>query len=262
MTATLIQNYPAIDISCIFSAHGTASSPGVRRDLPYLKAEYERLDIIASAQSTFEAAHSGLNIFEENQRLHDLLPTEEALFQWVIIDPGDSRLFQQAQRMLSSSKVLGVRLPFSLRHRDIAEYADELFAFAEENGAAVMTLPVQLPSLVTFAEKYPTVTVIIPQLCTERIDEECFAEAIAGFPNLYTDTAGNIAVRNNGLEFVVETCGADKVLFASGGESLAFQKARVLLSALSPEDQQKILLENALRLFPKLAAQIRKEALP
>ena len=66
------------------------------------------------------------------------------------------------------------------------------------------------------------------------------------------------------LEFVVETCGAEKVLFASGGESLAFEKARVLLSVLSPEEQQKILLGNALSLFPELAGWLnsRKEVLP
>ena len=125
-----------------------------------------------------------------------------------------------------------------------------------------MVLPVQLPQLVTFAEKYPGVNVIVPQLCTERIDKECFAEAIAGLPNLYTDTAGIIAVRNNSLEFVVETCGAERVLFASGGESLAFEKARVLLSALSREEQEKILLYNALRLFPKIAANLGKEVRP
>lgn len=262
MTVPMIENLPAIDISCVFSIPGNAASPGVRRDLPYLKAEYERLDVIASAQSTWTAAHDGLSILEENQRLHDLIRTENALFQWVVVDPYDQASFLQAEAMLSSPKVLGIRLPFSLRRRSIAEYMDTLLAFAAEQRTTLMVLPVQLPQMVTFAEKYPGVNVIVPQLCTERIDKECFAEAISGLPNLYTDTAGSIPIRNNSLEFVVETCGAEKVIFASGGESLAFEKARVLLSALSREEQEKILLYNALRLFPKIAANLGKEVRP
>lgn len=262
MTLPTIPNYPAIDISCVFSIPGNAASLGVRRDLPYLKAEYERLDVIASAQSTRTAAHDGLSILEENQRLHDLIRTESALFQWVVVDPCDQTSFLQAEAMLSFPKVLGIRLPFSLRRRNIAEYMDTLLAFAAEQRTTLMVLPVQLPQLVTFAEKYPGVNVIVPQLCTERIDKECFAEAISGLPNLYTDTAGSPALLNNSLEFAVGTCGADRVLFASGGESLAFAKARVLLSALSREDREKILLQNALRVFPKLSASLRKEVRP
>lgn len=263
-TAPTIPNDPAIDISCVFSICGNAASPGVRRDLPYLKAEYERLDVIASAQSTWTAARDGLSILEENQRLHELICRESALFQWVVVDPYDRASFLQAEAMRSSPKVLGIRLPFSLRRRNIADYMDSLLAFAAEQRTTLMVLPVQLPQLVNIAEKYPGVNVIVPQLCTERIDKECFAEAISGLPNLYTDTSGNITTSNNSLEFVVETCGAEKVLFASGGESLAFEKARVLLSVLSPEEQQKILLGNALSLFPELAGWLnsRKEVLP
>lgn len=255
----MIQNFPAIDISCIFSHDAAASTPGMRRDLPFLLAENRRLDVIASAQSTYESARNGLSILEGNDLLHDLIHKESNLFQWVVVDPYDPASFRQAEALLASPKTLGIRLPFSLRRQNIEEYMDALFAFAAEQNTAVMVLPIQLPELATFAEKYPGVNVIIPQLCTERIDKECFAEAISGLPNLYTDTAGSIAVRNNGLEFVVETCGADKVLFASGGESLAFEKARVLLSTLSQEDQEKILLHNALRLFPQMASQLSKE---
>lgn len=264
MEVPLIRNYPAIDISCVFSTDPAASAPGIRRDLPYLRAEYQRLDIIGSAQSPWNAFRKGLAIPEENRLLHEITRKEDSLFQWVVVDPYEPATFWQAEALLASPKTLGIRLPFSLRRRDISEYMDTLLSFAAERHTAVMVLPVQLPTLAAFGEKYPNVTVLIPQLCTERLDKECFAECIVHTPNLYTDTSGSPATLNNSLEFVVETCGADRVLFGTGGESPAFEKARILLSSLSREDQEKILLHNALRVFPKLAAWMdtRKEAAP
>lgn len=262
MTVPLIPNYSAIDINCCFTA-GTGKallpSKGVRRDFSFLKAEYARLNIIASAQSTCEAICGGACIFEENRCLHTLSGCEPALFQWVVVDPNDPASFRQAETMLRSPKVLGIRLPNTTRRRGIGSYADELFAFAGEQAAAVMVHPTHVPEIVTFAEKYPHVNVIVPQLCIERLDKECFAECIAQTSNLYTDTSGSPATLNNSLEFVVEICGADRVLFGTGGESPAFEKARVLLSTVSREDQQKILLYNALRLFPKLAAWLDRQ---
>lgn len=264
MTVPLVPNYPAIDINCCFSTgaeNDPAPSKGLRTDLPFLKAEYARLDIIASVHSTYAAAKGGAFVGEENLRLHSLIREETALFQWVVIEPNDPSLLQQAEAMLRSPKVLGIRLPASTRRQSVADYADELLAFAEAQGAAVMVQPSHILEIVPFAEKYANVNVIVPQLCTERLDKECLAECIAQTSNLYTDTSGSPATLNNSLEYVVDICGADRVLFGTGGESLAFEKARVLLSTVSREAQKKILLHNALGVFPKLAAWLdsRKE---
>ena len=263
MPVPTILNCPAVDISGIFSLHGEAASAGVRRDLAYLLAEYERLDILASAQSTYGAVFGGARIPDENLGLRELTQTQDPLFQWLVVDPADPAAFAQAEAMLSSPKVLGLRLPNSTRRCSIAAYADALFSMAQEQMVAVMVHPSHVQEAVQFAEKYPDVPVIVPQLCIERLDKPCFAECIAETPNVYTDTAGGPSVCNHSLEYVADVCGADRILFASGGESLAFEKARILLSPLSREDQEKILLHNALRIFPKLAQWLdsRKEVL-
>lgn len=262
MTVPMIENLPAIDIDCFLNA-GTENdrvpSPGVRTDLPFWQAEYARLGVVASAHCTYAAAKGGPCVEEENLRLQELTKNDRSLFQWVAIEPCDPTSLRQAEALLRSPKVLGIRLPASTRSQSVAGYADELFSLAGEQNAAVMVQPAHIPEIAPFAEKYAHVNVIVPQLCTQRLDKECLAEHIAQTANLYTDTAGGPALLNNSLEFVVETCGADRVLFASGGESLAFAKARVLLSALSREDQQKILLHNALRVFPKFSASLGKE---
>lgn len=265
MTVPMVENLPAIDIDCFLNA-GTENdrvpSPGVRTDLPYWQAEYARLDVVASAHCTYAAAKGGPCVAEENRRLQELLQTDRSRFQWVVVEPHDPAALRQAESLLGSPKVIGLRLPASTRSQKVADFADELFALAGEQNAAVMVQPAHIPEIVPFAEKYPGVNVIVPQLCTQRLDKECLAEHIAPTSNLYTDTAGGPALLNNSLEFVVETCGADRVLFASGGESLAFAKARVLLSPLSRDEQEKILLRNALRLFPKIAANLGKEVRP
>ena len=190
--------------------------------------------------------------------MQELTQTQDGLFQWVVVDPAAPAPFNQAEAMLSSPRALGIRLPNSTRRSSIAAYADTLFSMAKEQTAAVMVHPTHVQETVTFAEKYPDVPVIIPQLCIERLDKPCFAQCIAETANIYTDTAGGPSVRNNGLEFVAEVCGPDRILFASGGESLAFEKARILLSPLSREDQEKILLHNALRVFPRLSQWLEK----
>lgn len=252
-----IPNYPAIDINCCFNVgtiHDRTASNGLRADLPFLLAEYDRLDILASGLCSYGAVSGMGDIRAENALVQERTDQNDGLFQWVVIDPNQPELLRQAEQMLDLPKVLGIRLPHSTRRSSIAQYADEIFALAKAHQAIVMVHPTHVPEVVLFAEKYPQVNVIVPQLCTERLGKECLVESIAGLGNLYTDTSGSPSTMNRCLEFAVSVCGADRVLFGSGGESLAFEKARVLLSALSPVDQQKILLHNALRLFPKLAA--------
>lgn len=266
MNIPKIPNFPAININDCFSftpETDPKTSKGIRTDLHFLQSEYQRLDIIASALCTCAALRGDGDTETENRRLHQLVQQEDALFQWVAVDPEDPAQLLQAQKLLSSPMVLGIRIPASLRRRELSSYGDTLFAFAREQSAAVMVQPVFFPELAVLAEKYPEVTVIVPQLCIERLDKPCYAEHITKLPNVYTDTSGGPAALNNSLEHVVEVCGADRVLFGTCGESLAFEKARILLSALSLEDQQKILWRNAAKVFPKIATWLesRKEVL-
>ena len=104
--------------------------------------------------------------------------------------------------------------------------------------------------MVAFADKYPHMRLIIAHLDDEEHVEAMMA---AKHQNIYTDTSGGASGANHTLEYAVETVGADRIFFGTDGYSAAFQKGRILLSSISEEDKQKILLGNALAHFPKLS---------
>ena len=153
--------------------------------------------------------------------------------------------------MLSHPKVLGIKIHSVCHGYSIAEYGDAVFSFANDHCAMVMMHPDRIADMGAFADKYPNMRLIIAHLDDEEHVEAMMA---AKHRNIYTDTSGGASAANHTLEYAVETMGADRIFFGTDGYSVPFQKGRILLSSISEEDKQKILLGNALRCFPKLAA--------
>ena len=173
------------------------------------------------------------------------------LFQWAVLDPRHPELFPQAAQLLTSDKVLGIKIHSVCHGYSILEYGDAIFSFANEHRATVVMHPDRVADMVAFADKYPRMRLVIAHL-----DDEEYVEAMtaAKHRNIYTDTSGGASAANHTLEYAVETVGADRIFFGTDGYSAPFQKGRILLSSISEEDKQKILLGNALQAFPKLAA--------
>ena len=253
MTLPLIPNYPAIDLHCHFNSGTIGDVPPTKnhfRDLPFFRKTYQRLNILASVQTTYSAVIRDDHIFEENLRLQEMTHQMDDLFQWAVLDPRQPELFPQVAALLNTDKVLGIKIHSVCHLYSILEYGDAIFSFANDHHATVVMHPDRIADMVAFADKYPHMRLIIAHLDDE---EHVEAMAAAKHQNIYTDTSGGASVANNALEYAVETVGADRIFFGTDSYAVPFQKGRILLSSISEEDKQKILLGNALRCFPKLA---------
>lgn len=248
--------FPAIDIHSHFNSGIEGDVPSTeihKRDLPFLQKEYERLNVKASAHSTYSSVLLSKHIFEENERLFQMSQKDKSLFQWVVIDPRQPKLYQQTEELLKSPKALGIKIHSVCHEYPILDYADELFAFADEHNATLLMHPDNILGMVQFADKYPNMKLIIAHLgSVEHVD----AIRTAKHGNILTDTSGGASSENNIIEYAIEQIGSDKILFGTDTYSCAFQKGRILLSGISEEDKRKLLYENALRLFPKLKSAV------
>lgn len=254
MTVPMIPNYPAIDLHCHFNSGAPGDVTPTKthfRDLPFFQKTYRRLNILASVQTTYPSVMRSDGIFEENLRLQEMTQSIDNLFQWIVVDPRQPKLFRQAAELLTSEKALGIKIHPTNHGYSILEYGDAIFSFANDHRATVVMHPDRIADMVAFADKYPQMRLIIAHLDDE---EHVEAMAAAKHRNIYTDTSGGASVANNALEYAVEQVGADRIFFGTDSYAVPFQKGRILLSSISEEDKQKILLHNALREFPKLAA--------
>lgn len=259
MNTPFFPNYPAIDLHCHFNSGAlgdVAPTKTCFRDLPFHQETYRRLNILASVQTTYPSVMRSDGIYEENLRLREMTQSVDNLFQWIVVDPRQPELFRQAAQLLNAEKALGIKIHSVCHGYSILEYGDAIFSFANDHQATVVMHPDRIADMVAFADKYPRMRLIIAHL-----DDEEYVEAMtaAKHRNIYTDTSGGASGANHTLEYAVETVGADRIFFGTDGYAAPFQKGRILLSSISEEDKQKILLGNALDLFPKLAEWLEKK---
>ena len=248
---------PAIDIHSHFDHGSPFDCPdgyaGItrelhRRDLGYIKEQYDRLGVVCAAFSTFAAVMEHTEcIVEENGYLSRIVSENGWMRQWAVVDPRRPETYSQAAELLSSPRCLGIKIHPSYHGYDIEDYADALFSFAAEHGTVLLMHPAKIEKMPEYADKYPEMKLIIAHLgSVAHVD--AIDKAVNG--NIYTDTSGSASSLNNVIEYAVSRVGAEKILFGTDGYSCAFQYGRVALSGLADEDKKKILYENALRLFP------------
>lgn len=219
------------------------------RDLDHVKKGYDRFGIFYAGMSTFASVvYHPECIVEENEYLHKLVEKTDWMYQWVVIDPRQKQTYEQADRMLKSHKVLGIKIHPSYHDYNVLDYGDELFEFAQERGAVVLMHPQHILEMPGLADKYPKMKLIIAHLASEEYVE---ALAKAKYGNIYTDTSGSGGSLNNILEYAVEKVGSEKILFGSDTYSLAYAYPRVALAEFSMSDKENILWKNALKLFPR-----------
>ena len=259
MSVPMIPNYPAIDLHCHFNSGALGDVQPTKnhfRDLPFFQKTYRRLNVLASVQTTYPAVLRHDGIFQENLRMQEMTRSIDDLFQWAVLDPRYPELFPQVAELLKTDKVLGIKIHYVCHGYSILEYGDAIFSFANDHQATVVMHPDRIADMVAFADKYPQMRLIIAHLDDEEHVEAMLA---AKHQNIYTDTSGGASVANNALEYAVEQAGADRIFFGTDSYAVPFQKGRILLSSISEEDKQKILLGNALRCFPKLDAWLDRQ---
>ncbi len=215
------------------------------RGLEFMESVYEKAGISQVGVCTFPSAFHAECIVEENSYLHKLIDEKEWVYQWVVVDPRQKETYAQAEKMLSHSKVLGIKIHPPCHKYIIEDYADELFSFANNHKAIVLMHPQHIwPTMV---DNYPDMKLIIAHLgATVHVD----AIASARHGNVYADTSGGASANNNIVEYAVNRAGSEKILFGTDTYSFAFQFGRIALSDLSLQEKENILWKNAIRLFP------------
>jgi predicted TIM-barrel fold metal-dependent hydrolase len=247
--------YTAIDIHSHFNhgAVGEMSDDGdpllclQGKELEFLIDEAKRFNVKATAYSSYASVlGKGGDIVSENEYLHSIALENDEVFQWVVIHPEIKETFLQAERMLESKKVLGIKLHPALHGYSITEKGDSVFSFANDLGTAVLIHPTNVLGAAKMADNYPNMSLIIAHLGS-RAHIDAIKNAKNG--NVYTDTSGYLSSLNRIIEIAVEEIGSEHILFGTDTYSHAFQYCRVAFADIPEEDKRNILYLNAKRLF-------------
>lgn len=239
----------AIDLHCHYN-HGamdeTIENELYNPTLPFLQKERERLNVIATCMSSFAGVMTAKHVEEENEHCRKICKEQNWLYQWVVVDPRQPNNYKQAEQILKDEKCLGIKIHCGCHGYKFVDYADELFAFANEKKTFILMHNDDTEKTVPFADKYPDMKLIIAHLGTiEHINAISWAK----HGNIFTDTSGGASNKNNVVEYAVEKIGADKIFFGTDTYSCAFQRGRIDYADISEEDKRKILFENAKKHF-------------
>ncbi len=219
-----------------------------KRNFPFMMEEYKAAGISAGGFSYYSAVLRTEEIYEQNEMLAAQAAEDARVYQWLVLDPRDERLFEQIRKRIHDPKVLGIKLHSVFHKYDILEYGDKIFSFANELGCFVLMHPDKIMDMVPFADRYPNMKLIIA-----HIHSSLYADAIleAKHGNIYADTSGGDSRSNNVIEYTVERVGSEKVFFGTDTYAAGFQRGRIEYARLRDADKENILYNNAKRHFAR-----------
>ncbi len=217
-----------------------------KRNFGFLMKEYENAGVSAGGFSYFSAVLGTGEVYESNELLYRQAQSDERVYQWLVLDPRQKRLFSQIEEKIGNEKVLGIKIQSVSQKYDILEYADRIFSFANGLKCFVLMHPDKTPQMTAFADKYPDMNLIIAHLgSVAQID----AIENAKHGNVYTDTSGMDSRLNNIIEYAVERVGSEKIFFGTDTYSCGFQRGRIEYARISGEDKENIFYKNAKKHF-------------
>lgn len=215
-------------------------------DFEFLAKDHKNNGILVGGFSYYSSVLSNEEIFECNEKLYEQSLSDQRVYQWLVLDPRQDKLFEQIREKINGEKVLGIKIHSIYHKYDILEYGDKIFSFANELKCFVLMHPDKIPAMVSFADKYPDMKLIIAHLGSmEHI--EAIEKAKHG--NIYTDTSGGLSALNNVVEYAVERVGSQKIFFGTDTYSCAFQVGRIENARISKQDKENIFYNNAKRCF-------------
>ena len=217
-------------------------TPLHRRDFPFMMEEYKSAGISAGGFSYYSAVLHTEEIYEQNELLAAQVKNDPRVYQWLVLDPRQERLFDQIRARIHDPKVLGIKIHSPCHKYDILEYGDKIFSFANELGCFVLMHPDKVSQMAIFADRYPNMNLIVAHIHSTE-----YADVIrkAKHGNLYADTSGGDSRQNNVIEYTVERVGAEKVFFGTDTYAAGFQRGRIEYARLPDADKEKILYGNA-----------------
>lgn len=180
------------------------------------------------------------------------------LKQYVVIDPLHPETFSQAEQMLEQPQCVGIKIHPEEHGYLIRDHAQQLFEFAARHRAVVLTHSSEQLSLaadfIPWANEFPEVRLILAHIgCSSDGDLTHQVRAIqqSQHGNVFADTSSSRSITPGLIEWAVSEVGEDRVLFGTDTPLYlaAMQRARIDYADLTETAKNKILRENAIRLF-------------
>lgn len=177
---------------------------------------------------------------------------------WAVLDPRIRESYGQVEALLGHKSCAGIKIHPQQHMYEIRDRGDEVFAFAAEREALVLTHsghPGSFPEdFVPFVNRYPKTTLILAHLgnsTDENPNHQVHALKRAQHGNVYIDTSSKMSMNSGLIEWAVAEVGADRLLFGTD-TPLYFtpcQKARIEYAEIDEAAKKAILYENAQRLL-------------
>ncbi len=200
-----------------------------------------------------------------NAAAAELIPQYDELRQYVVIDPLKPDTYDQAAQMLELPRCVGIKIHPEEHGYHISEHGRPIFEFAARHQAIVLTHSGEENSLpedfVPFANDFPEMRLILAHLgCTIDEDPGHQVRAIqqSKHGNVFVDTSSAQSIVNGIIEWAVEEIGSERILYGTDTPlySPPMQRARIDRAEISDVHKQRILRDNAMKLFQLSEAEV------
>jgi predicted TIM-barrel fold metal-dependent hydrolase len=177
---------------------------------------------------------------------------------WSIVDPLRADTYEQSDRLLAHPKCKGIKIHPHAHAYEIAEHGKQIFAFAGERNALVLTHsgdPGSYPEdFLPFIDRYPNVRLILAHLGNSddgSVARQVDAIKAARYRNVWVDSSSSRSMYSGLIEWAVDDIGYDRILFGTDTPLYwaAVQKARIESAEICDEAKAAILYKNAAELL-------------
>jgi predicted TIM-barrel fold metal-dependent hydrolase len=193
-----------------------------------------------------------------NRNAARVVEEHSGLLQYVVIDPRHPETYRQARAMLERPKCVGIKIHPEEHAYPINEFGAEIFRFAAEHGAVVLSHSSEQNSLasdlVAWADRFPETTLILGHLgwgWDGDYTHQVRAIQRSRHGNVFTDTSSARSIVPRLVEWAAREIGSDRILFGTDTPLYlaAMQRLRIDQAELTDAEKKQILCENAERLF-------------
>jgi hypothetical protein len=217
-------------------------------------------DIDISIVSAFAALlpRGKADTIKANEKMFNIQAKLGPIRYLAVINPLQPATFKQAEALLSEPGCVGVKIHPEEHGYHINVHARAIFEFAERLQVPIVSHsgdPNSMPEdFVPWAGLFSSVNLVIAHLgCGYDGNRTHQVKAIAKAKNgnLFTDTSSAQSILPGLIEWAVKEIGADKILFGSDSPCYhtAMQKTRIDYAELSDKEKEKILRDNAFKIF-------------
>ncbi len=193
-----------------------------------------------------------------NEEARRIVGETEGLMQWVVVNPLAPKTFDQAAEMLALPQCAGIKIHPEEHRYAISEYGQQIFEFAAEHNAVVVTHsgePNSMPEDYTpFVNDFPEATLILAHLGFGWDDDPTHQVRVlqaSRHGNVYIDTSSGMSLTPRLIEWAVGEVGAERLLYGSDTPCYfaPMQRARIDHAEISTPEKRLILRDNAIGLF-------------